>query len=58
MKVLRHGDIVKFECEKCGCVFTELAKVCYSGTGSDGPHYCLNCPDCNTPCMVIKSKEG
>lgn len=56
MKIIRHGDIVVFKCEQCDCEFSELAKVCYSSTGEDGLHYCMNCPDCQNTCWKVVKK--
>lgn len=53
MKVIRHGDIVIFKCEKCGCEFSEIARECYSSTGDDGAHYHMLCPDCGNSCWQI-----
>ena len=57
MKIIKHGDIVIFKCDTCGCEFSELSKLCYSATGEDGPHYCMGCPDCGNTCWVF-GKEG
>ena len=58
MRIIRHGDIVVFKCEQCGCEFSEIAKVCYSSTGDDGVHYCLNCPDCLHTCRKVVKRGG
>lgn len=53
MKIIQHGSIAVFKCGKCGCEFSEVAKECYSSTGGDGIHCCLNCPDCNNTCWCV-----
>ena len=57
MKVLCHGNSIKFICKDCGCVFSELPKKCYSSTGSDGAHYCMVCPECNCTCWTNDDEQ-
>ena len=57
MKILKHGNSIKFTCEKCGCVFTELPKVCYSSIGEDGAHYCMSCPECSNTCWTSDTEQ-
>lgn len=57
MKIIKHGDVVVFKCEECGCVFSELGKKCYSSSSSDGAHYCMGCPDCLNTCWKIGKEQ-
>lgn len=57
MRILKHGNIVKFTCPVCGCVFTELADKSYSSMGSDGAHYCETCPDCLQICWTSDNEQ-
>ncbi len=57
MKIIKHGNAIVFVCPKCGCMFSELPKVCYSSTGKNGAHYCMNCPECLTTCWATDKQK-
>ena len=57
MKILKHGDVIKFTCPDCGCEFSELPGKCYSSTGEDGAHYTMICPDCSRSCWTTEEEQ-
>lgn len=58
MKIIKHGDLVVFTCDTCGCVFSEISGKCYSSFGSDGAHYSMLCPDCNNICWTTDELQS
>ena len=69
MIILKHGDIMLFECKLCGCRFTESVKksgLAHCGVWSPEKQETgtrMKCPDCGEDVIgfryrPIKSKKG
>lgn len=54
MKILRHGTLYGFECEKCGCQFTAGVHECVDC----GFFIKARCPDCDSEVKNPNKKEG
>ena len=54
MKILRHGTLYKFECDKCGCEFVAGANECINA----GFFMSLTCPECGSEARNPNKKEG
>lgn len=61
MKILKHGNLLKFVCEDCECEWVEVKKNCKDETifSALGHRYWYRCPECgkNTCGKEVKKAE-
>ena len=64
MKILKHGDVMLFECPMCGCRFVEaVSKTDLKNCGvydakRDETGTRETCPDCGSDVVGFRSKVG
>ena len=63
MIITKHGDIMLFVCDACGCRFHEAASKTHIGSAAvwdpdknDHGTY-MDCPDCGNPVLGFREQE-
>lgn len=50
MKLIKHGNCMRFVCENCGCEWNAVKKECEESPCFENlPRYIYKCPECGKP---------